>query len=66
MFCALNGATDTPLRRRWAQMAVAIQLLPAFEDVPPTNSERTFKALLDRAARATTVPQAHVGASPCT
>ena len=65
MFCALNGATDTPLRRRCAQMAVAIQLLPAFEDVPPTNSERAFKASLDRQARAT-VPQAHVGASPCT
>ncbi len=42
MFCALNGATDTPRRRSHAQMAVAIQLLPAFEDVPPTNSGRAF------------------------
>ncbi len=42
MFCALNGATDTPRRRSHAQMAVVIQLLPAFEDVPPTNSDRAF------------------------
>ena len=40
MFCALNGATDTPRRLSHAQMAVVIQLLPAFEDVPPTNSDR--------------------------
>ncbi len=40
MFCALNGATDTPRRRSQAQIAVTIQLLPAFEDVPPTKSAR--------------------------
>jgi len=61
----LNSATDTPLSIRMAPMAVDIQLLTAFEDVPQTNSERAFKASLDRQARAT-VPQAHVGASPCT
>ena len=37
MFCALKGATDSPRRLSHAQMAVVIQLLPAFEDVPPTN-----------------------------
>ena len=42
MFCALNGATDTPLLRSQAQIAVAIQLLPAFDDVPPTKSGRAF------------------------
>jgi hypothetical protein len=35
MFCALNGATATPWLRSHAQIAVAIQLLPAFDDVPP-------------------------------
>jgi hypothetical protein len=38
MFCALNGATATPRRRSHAQTAVAIQLLPAFDEVPPMNS----------------------------
>src|SRR5258705_8455677 len=37
MFCALNGATDTPFPRSHAQIAVVIQLLPALDDVPPTN-----------------------------
>ena len=37
MFCALNGATDTPLLRSHAQIAVAIQLLPALDEVPPTK-----------------------------
>src|SRR5258708_38772300 len=37
MFCALNGATRTPRLRRCAQIAVAIQLLPACDDVPPTK-----------------------------
>ena len=37
MFCALNGATDTPLLRSQAQMAVVIQLLPALDEVPPTK-----------------------------
>jgi hypothetical protein len=37
MFCALNGATETPRRRSAAQIAVAIQLLPALEEVPPMN-----------------------------
>ena len=37
MFCALNGATATPRRRSHAHSAVAIQLLPAFDDVPPTK-----------------------------
>ena len=36
MFCALNGATRTPRRRSHAQTAVAIQLLPTWEAVPPT------------------------------
>lgn len=40
MFCALKGATDTPRLRSQAQIAVVIQLLPAFDDVPPTNSVR--------------------------
>ena len=40
MFCALNGATDSPRCLSHAQMAVVIQLLPAFEDVPPTNNDR--------------------------
>jgi hypothetical protein len=38
MFCALNGATDTPLLLSHAQIAVTIQLLPTFEAVPPTKS----------------------------
>ena len=40
MFCALNGATATPCRRKEAQIAVTIQLLPEFDDVPPTNNAR--------------------------
>ena len=40
MFCALKGATDSPRCLSHAQMAVVIQLLPAFDDVPPTNSDR--------------------------
>jgi hypothetical protein len=40
MFCALNGATDTPRRCSQAQIAVTIQLFPAFEEVPPTKSGR--------------------------
>ena len=44
MFCALNGATDTPRLRSHAQMAVVIQLLPAFDDVPPTNRDRAVIA----------------------
>ncbi len=40
MFCALNGATGTPRRRSHAQIAVAIQLLPAFDDVPPMKMGR--------------------------
>jgi len=35
MFCALNGATRTPRRLNHAQIAVATQLLPLFEAVPP-------------------------------
>ena len=42
MFCALKGATDRPRFLSQAQMAVAIQLLPAFDDVPPTNSDRAL------------------------
>jgi hypothetical protein len=38
MFCAWNGATEMPRPRNHAQIAVVIQLLPAFEDVPPTKS----------------------------
>src|SRR4051812_29645035 len=37
MFCALNGTTATPRWRSHAQIAVAIQLLPAFDEVPPTK-----------------------------
>ena len=40
MFCALNGATDSPRCRSHAQIAVAIQLLPAFDEVPPMKSDR--------------------------
>ena len=40
MFCALKGATRTPRRRSHAQIAVVIQLLPTWDAVPPTNSER--------------------------
>jgi hypothetical protein len=40
MFCALNGATDSPRCLSHAQMAVVIQLLPAFDEVPPTNNDR--------------------------
>src|SRR2546425_4630456 len=42
MFCALNGATATPLLRSHAQIAVAIQLFPALDDVPPTNRGLAF------------------------
>jgi hypothetical protein len=42
MFCALKGATDSPRFLSQAQMAVVIQLLPAFDDVPPTNSDRAI------------------------
>src|SRR5688500_10135368 len=44
MFCALNGATATPTDRSHAQIAVVIQLLPAFELVPPMNSGRALIA----------------------
>ena len=64
MFCALKGATDTPLRRRCAQIAVAIQLLPAFDEVPPMNSGRAFTASPDRAARATLTSQLAASPSP--
>ena len=40
MFCALKGATESPRRLSHAQMAVVIQLLPALDDVPPTNRDR--------------------------
>ena len=40
MFCALNGATRIPLFFRYLQIAVAIQLLPACDVVPPTKAER--------------------------
>ena len=40
MFCALNGATETPRRRSHAQIAVVIQLLPAFDEVPPMKIGR--------------------------
>src|SRR5215203_1620667 len=45
MFCALNGATDTPRLRSHAQIAVVIQLLPALDDVPPTNNDRALISL---------------------
>src|SRR5258705_10741034 len=46
MFCALNGATDTPFARSHAQIAVTIQLLPALDEVPPMKSGRAaIKAL---------------------
>src|SRR5689334_3111763 len=37
MFCALNGATFRPRLRRKRQMAVHIQLFPAWDAVPPTK-----------------------------
>ena len=36
MFRALKGATATPRRRSQRQIAVAIQLLPTWDPVPPT------------------------------
>ncbi len=45
MFCALNGATETPRRRSHAQIAVVIQLLPAFDEVPPMKIGRAGIAL---------------------
>src|SRR5256885_9797942 len=58
MFCALNGATDTPLPRSHAQIAVAIQLLPAFDDVPPMNSGRAFTDYHARENRLPALPVA--------
>ena len=46
MFCALNGATRNPRRRKWRQMAVAIQLLPTCDAVPATMSARAAIPLL--------------------
>ena len=43
MFCALKGATRTPCRRSHAHIAVAIQLLPAWEDVPPMKIGRVMR-----------------------
>ena len=37
MFCALNGATAMPRCRSHAQIAVVIQLLPAWDATPPTK-----------------------------
>ncbi len=48
MVCALKGATRTPRRRNQAQMAVVIQLLPAFDDVPPTKRARADTPGLSR------------------
>ena len=42
MFCALNGATRQPRSRSQAQIAVAIQLFPAFDVVPPTKMGRAL------------------------
>ena len=44
MFCALNGATRMPRRRSQAQIAVAIQLLPACDETPPTKMGFAFTA----------------------
>jgi hypothetical protein len=44
MFCALNGATRTPRPLSHAQSAVAIQLLPALDDVPPMKMGRAVTA----------------------
>jgi len=44
MFWALNGATATPRERSHAQIAVAIQLFPAFDEVPPTKTARALTA----------------------
>src|SRR3954463_4100961 len=60
MFCALNGATRRPMRRRYRHTAVATQLLPTWEPVPPMNMglavmkraraiERPVGAVYDRA-----------------
>ena len=38
MFCALNGATDTPWRASHRQMPATSALLPASEVVPATSS----------------------------
>jgi hypothetical protein len=46
--CALNGATGRLLLRSRAQIAVVIQLLPAFDEVPPMNSGRALMSVLAR------------------
>ena len=51
MFCALNGATRTPRRRSQAQIAVVIQLLPAFDEVPPMKSDRAATRRLSQDPR---------------
>lgn len=51
MFCALNGATRVPRRAKSRQIAVAIQLLPTLEPVPPTKIARDILLLFSRNAR---------------
>ena len=53
MFCALNGATDTPRCRSHAQIAVVIQLLPAFDDVPPMKRVLLMRYGAESATRGT-------------
>lgn len=47
MFCALNGATRSPRRTSRRHSAVAIQLLPALELVPPTKIALAIASIVD-------------------
>lgn len=51
MFCALKGATLRPRRVSSLHNAVAIQLLPTFEAVPPTKIARAMLFYCRRRAR---------------
>ena len=44
MFCALNGATDTPCRASQRQMPAVTTLLPASEVVPATRGAYVISA----------------------
>jgi hypothetical protein len=55
----LNGATRTPRRRSEAQAAVAIQLLPAFDEVPPKKIGVAAMVMLPSQRPAVTVTYVH-------
>jgi hypothetical protein len=62
MFCALNGATRKPRRRSKRQIAVAVQLLPAWDDVPTTIMALAFTRFSEPNVDAKERVQARVGA----